>query len=247
MIYPSDSVPLFLLQRIFGVQPRLKLLMYLFVIFNKNDTFQLFKTEFNFELPVSWKWNVNLILLIKISKDFFFLFLSFPCWHHNETCLQLLQPIRIHLGQLLAPESKGRENIQLDQHQFLAELSEFNPDSPRFWTCRFLLQVRVTQELKHTHGEQLSRLHVKHQTECDLLEDLRWANGTPYEVHLLKQMLMERALSLPLKHELITIRNGERMFCTPRSPRTGCHCGVEGWQQCFYFDFFGFVFSFLIF
>ncbi|XP_075888048.1 F-BAR and double SH3 domains protein 2-like [Nelusetta ayraudi] len=34
-------------------------------------------------------------------------------------------------------------------------------------------KVRVTQELKHTHGEQLSRLHVKHQTECDLLEDLR--------------------------------------------------------------------------
>ncbi|XP_061607561.1 F-BAR and double SH3 domains protein 2-like isoform X1 [Phyllopteryx taeniolatus] len=34
-------------------------------------------------------------------------------------------------------------------------------------------KVRVTQELKHTHGEQLSRLHVKHQAECDLLEDLR--------------------------------------------------------------------------
>ncbi|XP_037126128.1 F-BAR and double SH3 domains protein 2-like isoform X3 [Syngnathus acus] len=34
-------------------------------------------------------------------------------------------------------------------------------------------KVRVTQELKHIHGEQLSRLHVKHQTECDLLEDLR--------------------------------------------------------------------------
>ncbi|XP_029924094.1 F-BAR and double SH3 domains protein 2-like [Myripristis murdjan] len=34
-------------------------------------------------------------------------------------------------------------------------------------------KVRVTQELKHTHAEQLSRLHMKHQTECDLLEDLR--------------------------------------------------------------------------
>ncbi|XP_031163974.1 F-BAR and double SH3 domains protein 2-like [Sander lucioperca] len=34
-------------------------------------------------------------------------------------------------------------------------------------------KVRVTQELKHTHAEQMSRLHVKHQTECDLLEDLR--------------------------------------------------------------------------
>uniref|UniRef100_A0A8C7NFR1 FCH and double SH3 domains 2 n=1 Tax=Oncorhynchus mykiss TaxID=8022 RepID=A0A8C7NFR1_ONCMY len=36
----------------------------------------------------------------------------------------------------------------------------------------FLPQVKVTQELKHTHAEQMSRLHIKHQTECDLLEDL---------------------------------------------------------------------------
>uniref|UniRef100_A0A8C7NVK3 FCH and double SH3 domains 2 n=1 Tax=Oncorhynchus mykiss TaxID=8022 RepID=A0A8C7NVK3_ONCMY len=34
-------------------------------------------------------------------------------------------------------------------------------------------KVKVTQELKHTHAEQISRLHIKHQTECDLLEDLR--------------------------------------------------------------------------
>ncbi len=35
------------------------------------------------------------------------------------------------------------------------------------------LQVKVTQELKNTHTEQLGRLHLKHQTECDLLEDMR--------------------------------------------------------------------------
>ncbi|XP_020319861.1 F-BAR and double SH3 domains protein 2 isoform X1 [Oncorhynchus kisutch] len=34
-------------------------------------------------------------------------------------------------------------------------------------------KVKVTQELKQTHAEQISRLHIKHQTECDLLEDLR--------------------------------------------------------------------------
>eukprot|EP00066_Takifugu_rubripes_P020331 XP_011609597.1 PREDICTED: FCH and double SH3 domains protein 1 [Takifugu rubripes] len=34
-------------------------------------------------------------------------------------------------------------------------------------------KVRVSQELKHTHAEQMNRLSVKHQTECDLLEDLR--------------------------------------------------------------------------
>uniref|UniRef100_A0A1A8P7G0 FCH and double SH3 domains 2 n=1 Tax=Nothobranchius pienaari TaxID=704102 RepID=A0A1A8P7G0_9TELE len=34
-------------------------------------------------------------------------------------------------------------------------------------------KVKVTQELKNTHTEQMTRLHFKHQTECDLLEDLR--------------------------------------------------------------------------
>uniref|UniRef100_A0A6Q2ZGV0 F-BAR and double SH3 domains protein 2 n=1 Tax=Esox lucius TaxID=8010 RepID=A0A6Q2ZGV0_ESOLU len=33
--------------------------------------------------------------------------------------------------------------------------------------------VKVTQELKNTHIEQMTRLHLKHQTECDLLEDMR--------------------------------------------------------------------------
>ncbi|XP_054884992.1 F-BAR and double SH3 domains protein 2-like isoform X2 [Poeciliopsis prolifica] len=34
-------------------------------------------------------------------------------------------------------------------------------------------KVKVTQELKNTHTEQMTRLHFKHQTECDLLEDMR--------------------------------------------------------------------------
>ncbi|XP_027002614.1 F-BAR and double SH3 domains protein 2 isoform X2 [Tachysurus fulvidraco] len=34
-------------------------------------------------------------------------------------------------------------------------------------------KVKVTQELKTIHTEQLTRLHYKHQTECDLLEDMR--------------------------------------------------------------------------
>ncbi|TSM28200.1 F-BAR and double SH3 domains protein 2 [Bagarius yarrelli] len=33
--------------------------------------------------------------------------------------------------------------------------------------------VKVSQELKHAHAEQLSKLHLKHQIDCDLLEDLR--------------------------------------------------------------------------
>ncbi|XP_056296888.1 F-BAR and double SH3 domains protein 2-like isoform X3 [Pseudoliparis swirei] len=34
-------------------------------------------------------------------------------------------------------------------------------------------KVKVTQELKNTNTEQTTRLHFKHQTECDLLEDMR--------------------------------------------------------------------------
>uniref|UniRef100_A0A1A7YIY6 FCH and double SH3 domains 2 n=1 Tax=Iconisemion striatum TaxID=60296 RepID=A0A1A7YIY6_9TELE len=34
-------------------------------------------------------------------------------------------------------------------------------------------KVRLIQELKHTQAEQVNQLQVKHQTECDLLEDLR--------------------------------------------------------------------------
>lgn len=36
-----------------------------------------------------------------------------------------------------------------------------------------LFQVKVTQELKNIHTEQMSRLQAKHQAECDLLEDIR--------------------------------------------------------------------------
>ncbi|XP_046892425.1 F-BAR and double SH3 domains protein 2-like isoform X1 [Hypomesus transpacificus] len=34
-------------------------------------------------------------------------------------------------------------------------------------------KVKVTQEMKNIHTEQMTRLHLKHQTECDLLEDMR--------------------------------------------------------------------------
>uniref|UniRef100_A0A3Q2VMZ5 F-BAR domain-containing protein n=1 Tax=Haplochromis burtoni TaxID=8153 RepID=A0A3Q2VMZ5_HAPBU len=35
----------------------------------------------------------------------------------------------------------------------------------------------LTQELKNTHTEQMTRLHFKHQTECDLLEDMRYEHA----------------------------------------------------------------------
>uniref|UniRef100_A0A672Z4C1 F-BAR and double SH3 domains protein 2 n=1 Tax=Sphaeramia orbicularis TaxID=375764 RepID=A0A672Z4C1_9TELE len=46
-------------------------------------------------------------------------------------------------------------------------------------------RVKVTQELKNTHTEQMTRLHFKHQTECDLLEDMRY-------VYSLKKGQLER-------------------------------------------------------
>ena len=38
-------------------------------------------------------------------------------------------------------------------------------------------QVKVTQEMKNIHTEQMTRLHLKHQTECDLLEDMRYTQA----------------------------------------------------------------------
>lgn len=46
-----------------------------------------------------------------------------------------------------------------------------------------LLQVKVTQELKNTHADQLTRLHFKHQCECDLLEDMRYEKTSAIRAH----------------------------------------------------------------
>lgn len=52
-----------------------------------------------------------------------------------------------------------------------------------YWSCLLpFLQVKVTQELKNTHMEQMTRLHFKHQTECDLLEDMRYEDTHPSTV-----------------------------------------------------------------
>lgn len=52
----------------------------------------------------------------------------------------------------------------------------------------FFLQVKVTQELKNTHTEQMTRLHFKHQTECDLLEDMRYEHVSETRVWQSVQM-----------------------------------------------------------
>uniref|UniRef100_A0AAQ5XQH3 FCH and double SH3 domains 2 n=1 Tax=Amphiprion ocellaris TaxID=80972 RepID=A0AAQ5XQH3_AMPOC len=50
--------------------------------------------------------------------------------------------------------------------------------TPPSWT------VKVTQELKNTHTEQMTRLHFKNQTECDLLEDMSLSLITPTSQYL---------------------------------------------------------------
>ncbi|XP_019741390.1 F-BAR and double SH3 domains protein 2 isoform X3 [Hippocampus comes] len=52
-------------------------------------------------------------------------------------------------------------------------------------------KVKVTQELKNTHTDQLTRLHFKNQTECDLLEDMRG--------YSLKKGQLERDYALALQ------------------------------------------------
>uniref|UniRef100_H2SGE2 FCH and double SH3 domains 2 n=1 Tax=Takifugu rubripes TaxID=31033 RepID=H2SGE2_TAKRU len=50
------------------------------------------------------------------------------------------------------------------------------------WPSQHTCTVKVTQELKNTHTEQMTRLHFKHQTECDLLEDMRYEDTHPSTV-----------------------------------------------------------------
>uniref|UniRef100_A0A674E8F7 FCH and double SH3 domains 2 n=1 Tax=Salmo trutta TaxID=8032 RepID=A0A674E8F7_SALTR len=66
-------------------------------------------------------------------------------------------------------------------------------------------KVKVTQELKHTHAEQISRLHIKHQTECDLLEDLRTFSQ--------KKAAVERDYAQVIEHKCICLHNSLMFIC----------------------------------
>lgn len=87
---------------------------------------------------------------------------------------------------------RNRDEMSSDElHSWSGSRSEDRSEQAGF--CSFLVfnqlcsffpvnQVRVSQELKHTHAEQMNRLNIKHQTECDLLEDLRWATCSILDV-----------------------------------------------------------------
>uniref|UniRef100_A0A3B5LYK6 Uncharacterized protein n=1 Tax=Xiphophorus couchianus TaxID=32473 RepID=A0A3B5LYK6_9TELE len=62
------------------------------------------------------------------------------------------------------------------------------------------LEPKVTQELKNTHTEQMTRLHFKHQTECDLLEDMRY-DGSPSLLLCLCFQALQKLASQYLKRD----------------------------------------------
>uniref|UniRef100_A0A3P8QXS8 FCH and double SH3 domains 2 n=1 Tax=Astatotilapia calliptera TaxID=8154 RepID=A0A3P8QXS8_ASTCA len=80
-------------------------------------------------------------------------------------------------------------------------------------------KVRVTQELKHIHAEQMSRLQIKHQTECDLLEDLRTFSQKRAAIErdyaqLLTYHSLWRKMSHCINLRLFVFRN---MYCVWRA------------------------------
>lgn len=79
----------------------------------------------------------------------------------------------INEWSVIVTNSDGHSEGGASSLQLTNQSSEFLPQRHQLF---FLPdEVRVIQELKHTHAEQMNRLNIKHQTECDLLEDLRWA------------------------------------------------------------------------
>uniref|UniRef100_A0A672FDM4 F-BAR and double SH3 domains protein 2-like n=1 Tax=Salarias fasciatus TaxID=181472 RepID=A0A672FDM4_SALFA len=73
--------------------------------------------------------------------------------------------------------------------------------------------VRVSQELKQTHTEQLSRLHIKHQTECELLEDLSRVKGHPPICLLCVPQALNKLASQYLKRDVCS----RTVYCVWRS------------------------------
>uniref|UniRef100_A0A3Q3LN86 FCH and double SH3 domains 2 n=1 Tax=Mastacembelus armatus TaxID=205130 RepID=A0A3Q3LN86_9TELE len=92
--------------------------------------------------------------------------------------------------------------------------------NPPFLTL--YLSVKVTQELKNTHTEQMTRLHFKHQTECDLLEDMR------YEHISVSHACTDKILFTSSAKEL---RNTVLFFSLPRNVYAVWRSYLEGTVQ----------------
>ncbi|MCI4388029.1 hypothetical protein PGIGA_G00080790 [Pangasianodon gigas] len=71
-------------------------------------------------------------------------------------------------------------------------------------------KVKVSQELKHAHAEQLSKLNVKHQTDCDLLEDLRTYSQKKAVIEKDYAQALQKLASQYLKREWPGVQSEEQ-------------------------------------
>ncbi|KAJ8386615.1 hypothetical protein AAFF_G00168470 [Aldrovandia affinis] len=71
-------------------------------------------------------------------------------------------------------------------------------------------KVKVTQELKNTHAEQMAKLNIKHQTECDLLEDMRTYSQKKSVIERDYAQALQKLASHYLKREWPGMQTEER-------------------------------------
>ncbi|KAJ8347795.1 hypothetical protein SKAU_G00263840 [Synaphobranchus kaupii] len=71
-------------------------------------------------------------------------------------------------------------------------------------------KVKVTQELKNTHAEQVAKLNIKHQTECDLLEDMRTYSQKKSAIERDYAQALQKLASHYLKREWSGMQTEER-------------------------------------
>ncbi|XP_067889486.1 F-BAR and double SH3 domains protein 2-like isoform X1 [Heterodontus francisci] len=71
-------------------------------------------------------------------------------------------------------------------------------------------KVKVTQELKNIHAEQMTKLQAKHQGECDLLEDLRTFSQKRIAIEKDYAQALQKLATQYLKREWVGLKLDER-------------------------------------
>ncbi|XP_069747881.1 F-BAR and double SH3 domains protein 2-like isoform X2 [Narcine bancroftii] len=71
-------------------------------------------------------------------------------------------------------------------------------------------KVKVTQELKNIHAEQLTKLQAKHQGECDLLEDLRTFSQKRIAIEKDYAQALQKLTTQYLKRDWIGLKIDEK-------------------------------------
>ncbi|XP_048389547.1 F-BAR and double SH3 domains protein 2-like isoform X5 [Stegostoma tigrinum] len=71
-------------------------------------------------------------------------------------------------------------------------------------------KVKVTQELKNIHAEQMTKLQAKHQGECDLLEDLRTFSQKRIAIEKDYAQALQKLATQYLKREWVGLKLDEK-------------------------------------